>query len=111
MVPTTTDVLLLPTFLTFFGVLIYGSAWLNFKRNGLLPKFRWWGLLPSALALLASLKQLTFVFDDFQKTAIIADGGRRVIAARYIAPVIPILLIAGIFVAEGMKKKGRLGDF
>jgi cytochrome bd-type quinol oxidase subunit 2 len=110
MVPTISDALLLPGFLTFFAFLMYGSSWLNFKRNGVLPKARWWSLLPAALGMFAGCKQMLVVFDEFNKTAILGNGGRRVLVAHYIAPVVPLLFIVVVVIIELLRKKGRLGD-
>ena len=105
---TTTDVLLLPGILLFFGVFVYGAAFGNGMRQDALPGYRWAGV--GLLALAAFLGALTVwkLFEPgigaFYRAAL---QGRKVVAAHYVSLVLPILLLGAVAAAEAWFRRYR----
>jgi predicted ABC-type exoprotein transport system permease subunit len=110
LIPTVSDLLLLPGLLTFFGALLYGLAWLNWRSNAVLPNYRWVAVILALLALFIGVKTMLTMSDPFYRTAI-APEGRKIVFSHYLAPALPVLLLLTIAVMEGVVKRRRLRDY
>jgi hypothetical protein len=114
-IPILRDILILPGFSIFFGLLAYGGAWLNFKNNGVLPKYRFVGVLFFVLSTFASIKQMWPMLEpetsSFLNTAFKTEGNSRTLIVLYGLPVVSIVLVLATVVIEFLNKKGRFGTY
>jgi SNF family Na+-dependent transporter len=114
-IPVLREILILPGFFLLFGFLAYGGAWMNFKTNGVLPKFRFIGVVFFLLSLFASVKQMLPMVDPetsaFLNTAFKTEGNQNTLIVLYALPIISLLLLVASLVMEFLNKKGRFGSY
>ena len=88
---------------------------MNFKNNGVLPKYRFVGIVFFLFSTFASIKQMWPMLDpetsSFLNTAFKTEGNQRTLIVLYGLPVFSILLVLATVVIEFLHKKGRFGTY
>lgn len=84
------DVLLLPFFLGLIGAVVFISGRSAELKMG--ATWKWWALLPMALALWIGFKPVKYLFDPVYRGAA-EEYGRKMILGHYMAFGFPVILI------------------
>jgi phosphoglycerol transferase MdoB-like AlkP superfamily enzyme len=108
---TPTDILLLPLILSFFGVLVYILGW-NARKDGVLPAYRWAGILLLGLALFVGMRYVWDLHNPalgaFRRAELAMDG-RRVLYSHYLAAAIPAFFLLLCSVLEFVARRTKPG--
>lgn len=103
---TPSSVLLLPGILAFFGIFVYGVGFGNGVREHVLPRYRWVGVALLVVALLFGAKTVYLMYEPgigaFYRAQLF---GKKIVAAHYVAFVMPLLLVLVTFGMEAWFKR------